>query len=132
MSFKIEFTIPDLPKMPNQLLGSSRWARIAEKNKWRLLVRAAIGRQRPDVALSCATVTCIRQSSVEPDFDGLVGSFKYPIDALKFCRVIEDDKSSVIGQPSYRWEKASPGKGSVFIRVEARATAAACGKGETA
>lgn len=72
----------------------------------------------PPKPLPMAKVTLTRCSSSEPDFDGLVGSFKNVLDGLVAALVIEDDKMSNIGAPDYRWEKASPGGGKIRIVVE--------------
>lgn len=89
-----------------------------------------------------ATLRLTRHSSIEPDYDGLVYSFKALIDALQppkggkkpriGASVIVDDKPSVIGVPDYKWEKAPRGQGHVTIEVwevvGERDTCPACGQ----
>ena len=58
-----------------------------------------------------------RFSSREPDFDALAQGGKFLLDGLVKCGVLEDDRPSVIGQPSYVWSKASPKQGKVRISV---------------
>jgi Holliday junction resolvase RusA-like endonuclease len=64
-----------------------------------------------------AEVRLVRHSATEPDWDNMVSSFKPIIDALETLRVIENDKMSVIGQPSYRWHKAPRGHGYIEVAV---------------
>lgn len=118
MSYTLEFKLPGLPKMTNKL--RVHW-RVKQKHAtlWKSIALTEVARnQRPARPLKRAMVTCTRHSSVEPDFDGLVSSFKHIIDALVLAEVIENDKPSVIGQPTYLWRKAPPGKGFVTVKVE--------------
>lgn len=73
---------------------------------------------QPAAPLEKAKLTLERHSSVEPDFDGLVSSFKFIIDGLVDCGVLIGDKTSVIGRPDYQWVKASPKKGKIVVIVE--------------
>lgn len=70
------------------------------------------------VPLERARLTLTRYSSVAPDFDGLVSSFKHIIDGLIDAGVIVGDSMKVIGAPTYLWEKTSPAKGRVKVIVE--------------
>ncbi|HRH25102.1 MAG TPA: hypothetical protein PLQ20_02065 [Candidatus Paceibacterota bacterium] len=71
-----------------------------------------------DLQLKTAKLTLTRCSSIECDFDGLVGSFKHITDALVEAGVIENDKPSNIGQSVFLWEKAKPKQGKVRIKIE--------------
>lgn len=116
--YRLEFRINKLPPNPlNGRHGSWR-AKAAARKFWKELAIAAIGPEIPEKPLKKAKCTFTRHSSAEPDFDGLVASFKPVVDSLKAAKVIEDDKPSVIGQPEYRWEKAKRGEGSVTVTVE--------------
>ena len=118
MSYRLEFEIAGLPKILSN--GShSHWRVVHSlKKKWKDLVRLHIGNRAPSKPLEKAKLTLTRHSSKEADFDGLVISFKPVIDSLTECGVILDDKSSVIGQPSYRWEKAKMKQGKISVVVE--------------
>lgn len=70
----------------------------------------------PDYPLEKAIIKVTRLSSVTPDFDGLVGSSKWIIDALVDMKVIIDDNMKVV-IPEYTWEKAKPGSGKVRVFV---------------
>jgi Holliday junction resolvase RusA-like endonuclease len=74
--------------------------------------------KRPPAPLKRAKLTLVRYSSVSPDFDGLVSSWKAPIDGLIHAGVIEDDSMEHIGVPAFHWEKAPPKRGKIFIGVE--------------
>lgn len=74
--------------------------------------------KEPKEPLKKAKVTLSRFSTREPDFDGLVCSFKPILDGLTNSKIIIDDKMSVIGQPTYKWEKIGKGKGKIHILVE--------------
>lgn len=116
---KLEFEIMGLPKTTNSG-GRDHWAKkVKEAKKWKefvfLCVRGAGFNETP---FPKAKLTLTRFSSVEPDFDGLVSSFKHIIDGLVMAGVIPNDKPSFIGQPTYLWEKCSPGGGKVRVVVE--------------
>lgn len=114
--YLLEFELPGLPKTTNSG-GRSHWTvKAREAKKWKNLV--AVLASKPPTPLTKAKLTLTRCSAVEPDFDGLVSSFKHVVDGLVDARVIVNDKQSVIGQPAYLWEKASPGKGKIKVRVE--------------
>lgn len=70
---------------------------------------------RPACKLAKAKLTLIRHSSVEPDWDGLVGSFKYVIDALVYQGILYDDGPDNIGESKALWKGAKPKYG--FIEV---------------
>jgi hypothetical protein len=116
--YRLELNIDGLPKTTNN--SKSNWrARMAEARKWKQLVYSKIdATMRPNEVLKEAKLTLIRHSSVEPDFDGLVSSFKHLIDGLIQARVIENDKMGNIGQPNYKWEYVPRNRGRVTIIVE--------------
>ena len=115
--YQLEFSIGGLPKNINN--ARMQWfIRHKENQHWKKLVAFAVGTRVPPFPLKKAKLTLIRHSSSEPDFDGLVASFKSVIDGLIECRVIENDKMSNIGRPEYLWQKARPGDGSITVKVE--------------
>lgn len=115
--YEIEFEIDGLPKMPNSLLGASWKVRAGHAKRWERLVWKCVWPIKPNEPLAHAALLLIRCSSMEADFDGLVGSFKCVTDGLVKCGIIIDDKPAVIGQPSYKWEKVPPGKGKIKVKV---------------
>lgn len=117
MAYQLKIVIPELPKPINQL-NYKHWAIKAKHAKrWKELVSLATVGKRPTNPLTSARLVLTRCSAKEPDFDGLVSSFKHCIDGLIIAKIIIDDKMSVIGQPEYSWEYAPPGKGAVLIEV---------------
>lgn len=116
---KLQITIQDLPKMPNSLIRK-HWAVITkEKNKWHTYVKLSLGINRPKVPLKKAKLTLTRYSMRAPDYDGLVGSFKYVVDGLVKAGVIVDDKVSVIGDSKYNWVKAKKVDQRIEVVIEA-------------
>lgn len=114
----LSFAIKDLPKMPNSILRK-HWSVVKkEKDKWHKLVRLFVNNKIPKEPLRKAKLTLVRHSTQEPDYDGLVGSFKWVIDALVESGVLIDDKYSVIGQSNYKWEKSKQKEQRIEVVVE--------------
>lgn len=116
----LELTIAGLPSCNSA--AAPHWrTRHIERVKWKSKVCGAVlqalGRW-PSKPLERARVELTRCSSSRPDADNLASSFKFVLDGLVLARVIADDKPSVIGQPVFAWEKTSPRKGCVRIKVE--------------
>jgi hypothetical protein len=92
-------------------------------------VLLVVGSARPDEPLRRARVTLTRRSSVEPDYDNLVASFKPVVDALTRSRknrngrwiiradVLADDTPKILDR-EYRWEHAPSRHGSIRVEVE--------------
>lgn len=114
--YEIEFEIPGLPPMPNQIMYR-HWA-VKRQNAlhWKRQVAYAVVGRRPSRPLVQASVYLTRVSSREPDWDNLAASFKHVIDGLIVAKIIVDDSMKTIGQPSITWEKAARKSG--FIRVK--------------
>lgn len=116
------FEVPGLPKMTNTL--RVHWAVVnKERNHWKKLVaNAALIEQkraaRQFKTLLKARVTITRFSSKAPDYDGMVSGGKAILDGLVLAKVIIDDNVSVIGQPTYLWEKCEPRMGKIKVKVE--------------
>ena len=123
---KVTFTFNRLPKTTNAKGKSQHWAaRKREADYWKKLVwydsRFLFTGSKtglPAFPMSRAKLTLIRYSSVSPDFDGLVSSFKHVIDALIAAGILENDKFENIGAPTYEWRKAPPKKGHITVTVE--------------
>lgn len=113
----LEFILPGLPKTTNGSKANWR-AKMAEARKWKNAVIICVSKDKPDYPLSKAQIIYTRISSQEPDFDGLVSSFKHVQDGLIDVGIIENDKPSNIGQPHYRWIKGKPKKGAIIVRIQ--------------
>jgi len=116
VSYALRFELPGLPRC-NASDNRNRWVRAKERDEWHQRIAAAIGRDLPASPLHRAGVTYIRRSSIEPDYDNLVSSFKGIQDSLTRLGVLVDDKPSVVGVANYRHEKAPPKRGSVVVEV---------------
>lgn len=119
------FEIHDLPKLPNATMYKHWRTKHQESKKWqKLVVEACTYAKITHLKLASAVLTFERHSSREPDFDNLVASFKHCQDALIIAGVIVDDKSAVIGQPSYRWFKEKQKNAKIKVRIESAEVAA--------
>lgn len=117
--YYLEITLPGLPKTTNSKRRFAHWAQQnLEANQWKRSIKAYLVSKKPPAPLKQAKLTLTRYSSVEPDYDGLVSSFKHLIDGLTEAGVIENDRRENIGVPDYRWEKAAQGKGFIKVVVE--------------
>lgn len=118
----ISFELIGLPRT-NASDRRNHWVAVKEKTAWKQHTLAALmacrdlHASRAELPLAQAKLRLTRYSAREPDYDGLVASFKYIVDALVDGGVIADDKPSVIGQPEYRWEHAPPKHGRVRVEV---------------
>ena len=116
--FDLTFSINDLPLTTNAQT-SMHWRKKGEYVKtWHLKVWAAVGKNKPALSLSLARLILIRFSTTEPDFDGLVSSFKPVIDGLINCSVLQNDRFENIGQPIYGWEKSTRKNSGITVRVQ--------------
>lgn len=114
--YELRFRLESLPKTTNSI-GRKHWAvKAKEARDWHSRVMAITAGRKPVKPLKYAAIICTRHSSICPDYDGLVSSFKHVIDGLITCGIIEDDSMNHIGMPTFFWEKASPKKG--FIEVD--------------
>ncbi len=115
-----EFTIEGSPKLYNAIGRKSWHIKAAEAKLWRNKVSNKCHLLKINgLKLDKATLSFTRHSMKECDFDGLVQSMKHVQDGLVAAGVIIDDKPSVIGQPSYKWEfRARRLGGMVTIKIE--------------
>jgi hypothetical protein len=113
-----EINLDFLPKTTNHL-NTMHWAmKHKEAKACKLMVMLQCRHKRiHGLGLSRVELELTRFSSKEPDFDGMVGSWKYVIDALVEASVIVDDKPSIIGSPIFLWEKAKQKEGKIRIRI---------------
>lgn len=109
--------INGLPKTYNAM-GRSHWAVKAKEVKyWHEQIAYRVMGKTPKNPLSKAMVKLIRCSSRAPDADGIVSSFKAPLDGLTRAGIIADDDMSVIGFPEYEWRKGKAKTGYIEIYV---------------
>jgi len=115
--YALSIELPGLP--PCNTASNNHWRIRAHFNrKWRHdTIIAAKAAGLPPEPLWKAKVTCTRFSSRQPDFENLAHSFKPLVDGLVTGKVIVDDTQQVIGQPTYRWEKAAPKEGRITLEV---------------
>lgn len=121
LKYNLEFTVPGLPKTFNTI-AKKNIIRLkqGEKTKWLNEIYYNTLGKRPKCPLLKAKLTLWRCSSIAPDYDGLVSSFKFVIDALVACKIIIDDNMSVIGVPEFHWSYASKNNGFIAIKVESK------------
>jgi hypothetical protein len=104
--------------MPNEFRRAGHFSRHRHDSKWKsdlTTIIAGSRKPRPTVPIERYEITAMRFSSSEPDFDGLVASFKVIIDGLRELKILKDDKMSNTGQWKCLWFKAAQKAG--FIRV---------------
>jgi len=118
MGYTLSFEMPSLPKTTNAMT-SMHWTQkkrmVKEIHDTIAYITLA---KRPKKPLKQAKISCERHSSVRPDYDGLVSSFKHVIDALITSQIIEDDNLDVIGVPEFKWIKAKPTEGFIVVSVK--------------
>lgn len=114
----IAFTLNVLPKTTNAGDRRHYMVKTQEKNAIHALVAHAIRAHLPRAPHQSVKLTLTRNSSVEPDYDGLVSSFKHVIDGLVKARFLANDKRENIGVADYQWRKAKPGKGFIEVAIE--------------
>ncbi len=115
--YHLGFTVDELPKTPNSLLGSHWRTRMLQRDRWLTWVMGKVSGKKPPAPLKRAHLKLTRHSALRPDPSGLVGSFKYVEDALVANGILADDSSDQIGIPDYCWEYASPRKGFITVEV---------------
>lgn len=116
--YTLEFQLPGLPKLANQLLRSHWGTKVGHANTWKRKVWRAAWVYKPVTPLTRAKLTLTRVSSREPDYDGLVSSFKSVIDGLVEAGILANDKRENVGVPEYLWRKGPRSPGKVIVRVE--------------
>ena len=113
-----QIKLDGLPKLINATSFNNWRVVYGERKKWKERVAKCFISDAPKSPLKKAQITCIRYSSRQSDYDGLVSSFKACIDGLKLAKVIEDDNPNVIGMPIFLWKKAPPKLGFIEIIVK--------------
>lgn len=118
MSYVLEFSVPTLPKSPNQLLGAHWAVRANHAKRWERLIWAYVWPRKPAAPLKKAKLTLIRHSIRVMDADNLRSSFKPVVDALVKLGIIADDSMAVIGEPIVRHERTRRKEQKITIIVE--------------
>lgn len=116
--YHLEISLPILPKSVNQKSGRHWQVVKQERDKIKNLIAFATTKKRPSSPLKKAYLVCTRFSSVCPDYDGLVSTFKHVIDGLVEAGILEDDSMDHIGMPEFHWKKAKPKEGHITVVVE--------------
>jgi hypothetical protein len=118
---QIEFILKGLPDMTNAKARKHWRAHHKESRIWKRGVAdyIIINRLKPEAPFKTAKLTLTRHSASAPDSDGLVSCFKHVIDGLVEAGVLENDKFTNIGMPTYLWMYSPRNKGFITIRVEA-------------
>lgn len=108
--------------MTNASARFGHWAaKYSEAKKWKKAVFAEINFYRihlEHLPWQKVKLICVRHSSNEPDYDGLVSSFKHVIDGLVQGGIIQNDRPSNFASVQYLWQKAKPREGKITIQVE--------------
>lgn len=117
MTYELKFKIPKLPPILSN--GSHRtWQAIAGiKKKWQKIAMDYAAENLPPEPLKKASAVFTRHSSVEPDYDNMVISFKAIRDGLVKAGVLEDDHPRVL-KAEYKWQRTSPKTGHVTIELK--------------
>ena len=93
----MRFLITEIPPSNNRYAGRLNcWEYRSEKQRWKLLVRQAVGRKIPPEPLSRATVTLIYHFKDKRRRDPDNYSGKMILDGLTAARIIKDDSFSCI------------------------------------
>jgi len=118
--YLISIVLPGLPKTPNELMKRNViFLKRSERKKWAYYIGIRINKpSRPKEPLKKAKVSCVRYSPRCPDYEGLVGSFKFVIDALVYWEILKDDSMKIIGVPDFKWELCKANEARIKITIE--------------
>lgn len=93
----MKYVIFEIPPSNNRYIGRNQvWQYRAEKKRWRILVQAAVGRNRPHIPLKRAVVTLTYYFPTRGRRDPDNYSGKMILDGLTAAGVIADDSFSNI------------------------------------
>lgn len=115
--YSVFIELKGLPPMPNAWGRMHRWQKQDQNTIWYAAISAQVGSQKPLAPLTTYRLSLTRKSSSEPDYDGLVGSFKLVVDGLVRCGVLADDKISNSGPWEVGWIRSKQNQGSVLVQV---------------
>lgn len=116
-AFKKTFDIKGIPPLVSNGSHGSWQLAARIKRTWKAkLAREMVG-HAPMVPFERLRATFTRFSSVEPDEDNLIISFKPVRDALvKYGFVVDDRRANL--EAHYRWEHAPAKHGRIRVEVE--------------
>lgn len=117
--YELIFSLPYLPPMANVWGRTNGFKRKRENDSLYMAVAAQACGLKPSKPLDRYRLVLTRFSSSEPDYDGLVLSFKGIVDGLVMCKVLENDRLSNSGIWDVRWVKSKPKEGRVRVEVYA-------------
>lgn len=114
----ISFEVLSLPPMYNAHNRQHWGTKQKEKNNWTRLVGDSLYGKIPPTPFQFYTLRLCRHSSSEPDYDGLVSSWKYVVDALRYYKIIVDDKLSNSGPWICEWVKAPRNQQKISVTIQ--------------
>jgi hypothetical protein len=127
MKYTLIFEHKELPPTVNELKRMNKYAYAKIRNYWTWVLISEVSKNPPPHPLDRYKLTLIRCSSVEPDYDGLVGSFKVVVDSMQVkisknvhgAGLTTGDSFNNTGAWNCSWMKAKQGQGSIIVKVEA-------------
>lgn len=117
--YYLEFEHQTLPSTTNSQSGTHWRRKQKEAKSWdNIVMYWGMKWGIPKKPLATAHLILTRFSSREPDFDGLVSSFKMVIDSLVTNGILLNDRRENIGVPDYVWQKARAKEGKIRVVVK--------------
>lgn len=117
--YQLIFRLPYLPPMGNVWGRINSFKRDKMNKQLYTIINAQACGLKPSAPLDRYRLILTRFSSSEPDYDGLVMSFKGIVDGLVQAKVLANDKLSNSGIWDVRWVKSKPKEGSIKVEVYA-------------
>lgn len=118
--YQLVFTLPWLTQMANVWGRTHGFQRNKEAQTVYQAVAVSVGHRKPRQPLERAELILTRYSASQPDYDGLVLSFKAVVDGLVRIGVLKDDTLSVTGPWRVDWAKVPRKSGHLRIEVRSR------------
>ena len=116
--YHLTLTLPGLPPLNTSATRRHRMVQHREARRWKELVVALVGRQRPPKPLSRAHLLVVRHSSRIADRCNMAQAAKAAVDGLVAAGVLLDDSPQVLVTERYEWERAPRGAGNLVLEVE--------------
>jgi hypothetical protein len=118
MGAHLDITLP-APLTRTQPDVMTRYVRSKYVQAWRDRMWTAINAPGNVVSrfpVERAGVYCVRYSTRQPDYDGLVYGFKVIVDSL-MPSIIHDDNPKVLVERIYRWEKCKQAEQRLEVKL---------------
>jgi hypothetical protein len=115
--YSLELTIPFLPMSYNKALSTHFQKRSDSNECWDHIVHLYSRGKKPLKPLGKVKLTLVRYNYRTLDFDGLVASFKAPIDAMVTAGILKNDTWKITG----KWDvdqKFLPKSKAPFITIK--------------